>query len=459
MTEVLVFVPGLMGSELWDDEGKVWPGGLADLVGGYGKDKFARLLLPDLEPRAVLRKAVGVVDVYDVWMRTFGELVSRETGDRMFVETGAKPTLIPVPYDWRGSLEVGADALALALESAVHDHGPDVNIHVVAHSMGGLVSRLYLQSGRYDRRRGFDRISSLFTFGTPHNGAVVALASALGQDKAQFLSEAQSKALVNDPRYPAAYHLFPQPGSVPVWERGGAGRLNAHDVFDPAIAVALGLTQSSLASALTVFKDLAKPWPDVRTFLFVGSRFETMTHVLWDGAKPVVVKSKDGGDGTVNLQGSIVGARQIRLTDRNHMSLIKAEEARIALQDLFDADGLLAMSAQTVVTLTPAELFVENRQPLEIILGVEGPGSEIEGVLFLERARVAPGVETLDDAAFTGAARESERALDYDGPELVSLKVRLEDLAGPAVYRPVFETREAPPRRFVGPAFVVKRPD
>lgn len=461
MTEVLIFVPGLMGSELWDDEGRVWPGNISDLIGGYSAAKFNRLLSPDLQPRAILRRAVGLVDVYDVWMQTFGSLMSRDTGDRMFREGGDKPTLLSVPYDWRRSLDVGADAVADVVEQTTLVHGADVTIHIAAHSMGGLVSRFYLQSGRYVTRPGFNRIASLLTFGTPHNGAVVALASALGVEGAQFLNETQSKTLVNDPRYPAVYHLFPQPGSTPIWEHGGAGRLRAHDVYDSAISEALGLTPSSLESAVAVFKDLQKPWPDLRTFLFVGTRFETMTHVLWDGARAVIVKSKNGGDGTVNLQGSMVNARQIRLTDKNHMSLIKSAEARLALQDLFEADGILAMAAETVVTLTPAELFVENRHPVEILIGIEGPGAEVEGILYLERAKVAAAADAdmLTEAAFDGAAKEFARDLDYDGPELVSLKVKIEDLPGPAVFRPVFEMSASPGQRFVGPAFVVKRAD
>ncbi|WP_395494596.1 esterase/lipase family protein [Acetobacter sp. KSO5] len=458
MTDVLIFVPGLMGSELWDNKGKVWPGSTLDLLCGYSKDKFNRLLSPDLEPKAILRKAVGIVDVYDIWIRTFGKLINRETGDRMFDEAGAKPTLIPVPYDWRLSLDIGAEALASAIQKATCDHGANINIHIAAHSMGGLVSRFYLQSGQFHERLGFERISSLITFGTPHNGAVVALASALGQERAQFLSEEQSKTLANDARYPAVYHLFPQPGSAPVWERGAGGRLRSHDVYNPAISDVLGLTKSSLASALTAFEQLQKPWPDMRTFFFVGNRFETMTHLLWDGVRAVLVKSKDGGDGTVNLQGSIVSAHQIRLTDKNHMSLIKADEVLMALQDFFDADGLLAMSVQTVISLTPAKLFIEHKEPIEVLLEIDGPAAEVEGILYLERARLSSDADGVDESAFSESQKEFVRSLDYNGPELVSLKVEIEGIAGPAILRPVFETKDAG-QKFIGPAFVVKRPD
>jgi hypothetical protein len=143
------------------------------------------------------------------------------------------------------------------------------------------------------------------------------------------------------------------------------------------------------------------------------------------------------------------------------MSLIKAAEARLALQDLFNADGLLAAATETIVTLTPAELFVENTHSVEILIAIEGPGDRIEGLLYLERARMDAfgNLDMLTEVAFDGTQREFAHQLKYDGPDLVSLKVRIDDLRGPAVFRPVFEWIPGSYRRFFGPAFVVKRPE
>lgn len=454
MTQVLVFVPGLMGSELWDDEGRLWPGNARDWAFGYGEDKFRRLCADDLHAPDILRRAVGVVDVYDSWMEAFGGLRDATTNIPLFEEGGTKSTLIPAPYDWRKSIEIGAHAVAAALRRAVELHGADVEIHLAAHSMGGLVARYVLQSGEHAGAPGIDRVVSFTTFGTPHRGAVIALAAALGKHKADFLSVAQSRALANDPRFRGLYDLFPQPGSRPVWERGGKGRLRAHDVFEPAVAKSLGLDPASLQATRAVHDKLAGPWPGMRTFLFVGTRFETMTHVLWDGASATVVRTRDGGDGTVNLQGAMVGAEQTRLTDRNHATLIKAKETREALQDLFDAYGVL-LAAEATVTLTPGELFLASGQPIEVSLAVTGPGASVHGSLFLERARIPAGAEALSAADFNGAAREAVRELRYDGPDLTVLNVRFDGVAGPAALRPVFETQEEPPRRFVGPTFLV----
>ena len=455
MTQVMIFVPGLMGSELWDDAGKLWPGNAKDWAFGYSDEKFDRLCADDLATPDIVREAVGIVDIYGRWIDAFGSLRSQNDDAPLFVETGHKPTLIAVPYDWRKSIAVGAVAVANAVERAFALHGPTAELHLAAHSMGGLVSRYFLQSGLYDQIAGFDRIVSFLTFGTPHRGAVVALAAALGQHKADFLNSKQSRILANDPRFRGLYDLLPQPGSKPIWARGGKGRLVAHDVFDAQVAQAIGLDQASLGATRAIHDVLAQRWPKLRTFLFVGSRFETMTHALWNGgANAAIVKSKDGGDGTVNLQGAIMEQQQIRLTDRNHMTLIAATETREALQDLFDAQGLL-LAAEATVELTPAELFVASGQPIEIALSIKGPGANVHGKLYLERARIPKDAEVLTESDFHGADAGAARELRYDGPDLSMLKVRFDGVSGPAALRPVFETFDPVPRRFIGPTFLV----
>lgn len=457
MTQVLIFVPGLMGSELWDNKGKLWPGNARDWAFGYGADKFTRLLSDDLETPDIVRSAVGVVDIYEKWIDAFEALRDSDTNLSLFTEGGAKPTLLVAPYDWRKSINIGAVAVADAVERAINLHGDEVEIHLVAHSMGGLVSRYYFQSGAFDETSGFGRIVSFITFGTPHKGAVVALAGALGQHKANFLSLEQSSQLANDQRFQGLYNLFPQPGARPVWERVAKARLKARDVFDAEVAGNLKLNAQSLADTHKIFEAFANPWPNIRTFLFVGTRFETMTHVLWDGLTPIVVRTRDGGDGTVNLQGAMLENQQIRLTDKNHVGLIAAPEARDALQELFNAYGVL-LAENALVSLTPAEHFFESEQPIEVALAITGPGAAVHGKLYLERARIDPGADELGMGDFVGAKPEGSRELRYDGPDLTMLNVKFDGVVGPAAFRPVFETYDTPSRRFEGPVFLVTAP-
>ncbi|WP_167369416.1 esterase/lipase family protein [Gluconobacter albidus] len=458
MTQVLVFVPGLMGSELWDADGKLWPGTARDWAFGYADVKFDRLCANDLEPRDIIRKAVGIVNIYDCWISAFSNLSDYHTNEPLFVESGDVPTLFTVPYDWRKSIAVGAMALAKVIARVADLHGVDAEIHLVAHSMGGLVARYFLQSDAFQATPGLDRIVSFLTFGTPHRGAVVALAAALGHKRADFMSVEQSRTLANDPRFQGLYNLFPQMGARPIWERGGAGRLRAHDVFEPDIAGALGLNAQSLSDTSAVHDTLATTWPDIRTFMFVGTRFETMTHILWDGFNSVVVKTRDSGDGTVNLHGAMLENQQILFTDKNHGALIKSDETREALQDIFNAYGIL-LARDAMVSLTVSDHFIESEQTIEILVTVSSSGAAIHGKLYLERARIDPKLgDELSDSDFDASAGEFARELRYDGPDLVMMNVEFEGVQGPAAFRPVFETDEVTPRRFVGTPFLVKAP-
>ena len=199
MTKVLLFVPGLMGSELIDAKGTVWPGSLWNGIVGFDEERFQRLLDPNLAIGNVIRKAGYVVDIYDQWLKAFSKL--RQNGRQIFDEASDPPTLYTAPYDWRIDLAISAEkCLASLVEKINADWKGKAAIHVVAHSLGGLLSRYYLQCGKFDGNDGFSAIRSFTTFGTPHNGAPVALGGALGLHAASFMSLDQSKQLANDDR-------------------------------------------------------------------------------------------------------------------------------------------------------------------------------------------------------------------------------------------------------------------
>lgn len=457
MTDVLVFLPGIMGSELHDAAGRVWPGTLVDGVFKFSDERFQRLLADDLKPLDIIREVGGVVKVYEPWIEALESMKSRETGTALFSEKAR--TLRVVPYDWRKSASLAAARLAATLDEVLQIHGKDTQIHIAAHSLGGLVARYYLQSGQFDQRPGFTRVKSFITFGTPHNGSPIAVAGAIGLHQAQFLNQKQTKAIVNDERFPALYELFPDPSIAIVWDRSPKGRLQPLDIYDPAFGqTKLGLNAKNLQCASDLHKAIRGKWPDVRTFLFVGTRFETITHFYWNGARAERVNTADAGDGAVPLTGSMVPGQQVRFTSREHGAILLSKEAREALGELFGADGILAIDANTIVTLAPRDQVVSHNEPVHILLRVEGPGTSIGGALFLERARIGREAEEISETAFANADPQVARKLNYEGPNLAGLTAILDGVPGPGVYRPVFETDEVVPRRFYGPAFIVRAP-
>lgn len=66
-------------------------------------------------------------------------------------------------YDWRKPLDSLADDLKEYLDN--HTEQGD-SVSIIGHSMGGLVARMYAQ------KYGVEKISKIYTFGTPHMGAI-----------------------------------------------------------------------------------------------------------------------------------------------------------------------------------------------------------------------------------------------------------------------------------------------
>ena len=76
------------------------------------------------------------------------------------------------PYDWRRDNRIHARKLKTLIDKRLKrwreaSGAPDAKVVLLAHSMGGLVSRYYLEvlGGWRDAR-------ALFTFGTPHRGSI-----------------------------------------------------------------------------------------------------------------------------------------------------------------------------------------------------------------------------------------------------------------------------------------------
>jgi triacylglycerol lipase len=84
------------------------------------------------------------------------------------LEKAGHDCLVPslIPADARSGIETLADQLRIAIEEK---WGKDADFHIVAHSMGGLISRYYLQE-----LGGHEHCHSLITLATPHHGTSAA---------------------------------------------------------------------------------------------------------------------------------------------------------------------------------------------------------------------------------------------------------------------------------------------
>ena len=83
-----------------------------------------------------------------------------------FAERG-HPVLVPSFLPANGDIDAHVETLRAAIDEAAlleSGLGPAGPVHLVGHSMGGLIARAYL------RRYGWDGIGAVVTLGTPHRG-------------------------------------------------------------------------------------------------------------------------------------------------------------------------------------------------------------------------------------------------------------------------------------------------
>jgi len=104
-------------------------------------------------------KAYGLLDPKGICGWT--ELIDVLESDQYGYKVGA--TLFPVPYDWRLDIDEIAEYYLHNWIKVAKNYSVDGKVHVIAHSMGGLVTRSYIQGDNY----GYD-IDRFAMVGTPN---------------------------------------------------------------------------------------------------------------------------------------------------------------------------------------------------------------------------------------------------------------------------------------------------
>lgn len=188
VTDLVVVLPGIMGSVLTKDGHEVWNHTLAvagrQALGGLGGVRA--LALPndvgDADPADGV-EAVGLIKGLHILpgvsaIDGYGTLLTFL--ERRLGISERIGNLLPFPYDWRLSVRLNARRLAARVEPALaawraRTGDSTARAVFVAHSMGGLVARYYL-----DVLDGSRHARSLVTIGTPYRGSVNALTTLHG---------------------------------------------------------------------------------------------------------------------------------------------------------------------------------------------------------------------------------------------------------------------------------------
>jgi pimeloyl-ACP methyl ester carboxylesterase len=278
MADVVVIIPGITGSVLaiGDDRNEVWGlSGRAIMKGvvtigrsidrlilpkGFGDDLpelegegepcdqvRATRLMPDLHVIPGLWSPIkGYSALADEFIRRFD--IRRPTAD-------LPGNLIEFAYDWRLSNVVSArrlrDQVLPALERwRRHVGRSDAKLVLVAHSMGGLVARWFLEM-----LEGWKETRQLVTIGTPYQGSVDSLESLVnGLSPGLGFLRKNLTLLVRS--FPSVHELLPTYACVDVG-RGGYQRVTEVSGLglNPKMVAAASLFHSRLAEAVTARPD------------------------------------------------------------------------------------------------------------------------------------------------------------------------------------------------------------
>jgi pSer/pThr/pTyr-binding forkhead associated (FHA) protein len=188
----VVFVPGLMGTELWIGSERLWPEPRTIIS---GPEIFRLPGDPRIEPRGIVNDVVIVPNIIE--QRQYSAL-----GDYLVAGLGYTrgKDLLEFGYDWRQDVRLAAQRLAEAIE------GWQVKapITVIAHSLGTLVTRYYVE--RLGGKRFVERI---ILMGGPHYGTPKGIAIILsGPSLLPFGMGAERMREVLA-TFPSAYQILP----------------------------------------------------------------------------------------------------------------------------------------------------------------------------------------------------------------------------------------------------------
>jgi pSer/pThr/pTyr-binding forkhead associated (FHA) protein/pimeloyl-ACP methyl ester carboxylesterase len=158
----VVFVPGLMGSQLWIGSERIWPDPKTIIsnpeIYNFPGD-------PRIEARGIVNDVVIVPHI--IQSRQYSALGN-------YMESGLGYTrgkdLLEFSYDWRQDVRVSAQRLAEAIE----DWRVEAPITVIGHSLGTYVTRYYVE-----KLGGKKRVERVILMGGPHSGTPKGLAAIL----------------------------------------------------------------------------------------------------------------------------------------------------------------------------------------------------------------------------------------------------------------------------------------
>ena len=408
----VVVVHGIMGGELSviepKDRDRVWVNLFRIATGKMSLLKLA----------ADGRTGVKAhVEATGILKRYYGDLIL-DLRNRWRVET--------CWYDWRRPLEDAADDLAKKLRDWFTADEP---VHFVAHSMGGLVVRMFAARHRKHWNSLKDpklaRGGRLVMLGTPNRGSFDIPRAITGREKmVQKLQKVDCKhnmaellSILNT--FPGTYQLLPAPNAKP-------GTENLYDTATwPAIA---GISAAHLNTAAEAHKTLAATIDPDRLVYVAGANQPTYSNIrnYADLLDPRAYETTGNGDGRVTHELGLLDGVTTYYVEAEHGGLAEHRQVLTAIDDLLlrgKTDKLPSKPPKArarVPSKVPSDnAEVEQFAVLVDRLNVRTRGEDVDVVSAPEREAeeelmrgwlTSEQIEAMDDAEEAAEPEERPRA-------------------------------------------------
>lgn len=308
----VVIVPGLMGSELWLGNERVWPS-----VRRIFTDPEL-FILPDgppLEARGIVDEVVVVPNLLE--QEQYSRLTTfleENLGYRRGVD------LLEFGYDWRQDIRESSRRLAQTIAS----WRVQPPIILIAHSLGCLVSRYYVE-----RLGGQDLVGRILFMGAPHYGAPSIVSQLFkGIELLPFgLMGERLRDVVSS--FPTCYQILPIYPCV--FDRKGQALDTLHD------ETWLPESRRHLLQLARAFRQELGDGSSVPSVSIFGYGLDTLTGITVErdekgGFLSVEDRREKGGDATVPEASSVLSGSEIHPVEQVHGSLYVDQDVKMRLK-------------------------------------------------------------------------------------------------------------------------------
>ncbi len=398
--DIVVLLPGITGSVLERHGREIWGTSASTVLRGlFSSGQIVQDLLlanddPDADDIGDGVQAVRLVnDVHlfpGLWTIDGYTKVARRLCQRLRLQP--QTNYFELPYDWRRDNRVAARKLqresAVWLARRRKDH-PDAKIVIIAHSMGGLVARYFLEvlSGWRDTR-------ALITFGTPYRGSLNALemlvngVRKLGLLDLTNLSRSFTSIYQLLPIYPClaggdgALVRLSETADIPRLDQSQRERILSAERFHRDIENAAASNQASVpagAMRYAIRPIVGIDQPTSQTAIMAGSGIEVLR---------TRQGTDEGGDGTVPRVSATpieAGEAQAAFAAARHGSLQNTDSVLAHVHGILTGPRELSqVRAVAPVTLSlDIDGIYGSREPLQFAVQPSAAGVPLEAVIEL----------------------------------------------------------------------------